>query len=100
MGIDVLFQAVYLRLLIVTKITYAQRHATADIDVNHELLSKIRSTDECRGDYIVVVVAAREHLVVRLSVRRTERKSDERKLHFIADGKMVLPQIKPIGCGR
>lgn len=71
-------EIVDLGLLEVGEIAYAERGLSAEGDVGHELMAHGRGRDEGDGDYVMVVVAAREDLVVGLSVVGAEHQAEER----------------------
>ena len=68
MCIDMLAQSVHFRLLHIAQIAYAQRHLFADGRIKGYHVAPLRGTDYGGGHYVMVVVATRENLVIRLSV--------------------------------
>ncbi len=75
MSVDVLAKVVDLGLLHITQVTNTEGEwcrVSGEGDVDSQHLAPLRSRDECRGYDVMVVVAPRENLVVRLPIVRRE----------------------------
>ena len=74
MRIGVVFQFVHLCLLVIAQITDAEGESLYR-DIECQLLPQRGCADGCGRHDVMVVVAAREDLIIALSVVRTEHQS-------------------------
>ena len=100
-GIDVRLKIVYLRLLKIAEIAKAHGCARTDIDIGHQLVTHVGRTDKGSGNYIMIVVATREYLVVGLTVIRAEHDAKQWQLGLITQGCTASEDSEtPRGCCR
>ena len=91
MLVDVRLQVIDFRLLVVAEIAQSQGQQAAGLVVERQLLAQVRGRDEGGGHDVVVVVATREYLVVRLPVVRAEHNAYQRKVQLVIDSPMAFP---------
>ena len=85
------FQLVHLRLLVVAQIAYAESESLHR-HIECELLPQRGRTERCGGNDIMVVVTAREDLIVALSVVRTEHQTQQRSRQLITKERLLAEQ--------
>ena len=96
MGIDMSFQAVDFCLVVVAEIAHSPC-ALPKGDVKGKHLAEGRCSVRSGDDDIMIIVALREDLIVRLSIVGTEHDTQEGNAELIANSDGHLANMKPIG---